>query len=1069
MNKVTIRQLIGLLVATALAVNLVLAVMVWRDLQLLRKALSTNETVLSATLKQSYQVRINSIQVRQWLTKISATRARNGLDDGFAEASKAYDQFQLNIERLLALDPANKADYQAIQPLFETYYRAGTTMAQAYIEGGPQAGNLHRRAFDQAAAEIDARVSAIQRHIDMLVEQDINLAHATIGHYGVKLWTILVVLMAVILLIAFSVVRWILLPFEQFTRALEQFSRDGLKGDLQAATANAWNYRELQRFSDAFGSLASQLSLSEQENKALLTNLDLHLIISVADRAGRITRANDAFCRISGYERNELVGHNHRIIRSDEQSAEFWTNMWKTISSGSAWRGQVRNRAKDGSHYWVDTHIAPVIGLDGKVEKYIAVRFDITKSKAGEQALIEASAAAQSASLAKGQFLANMSHELRTPMNAVLGMLTLLRKTKLTARQADYAAKSDGAARSLLNLLNEILDFSKIEAGKMALDPHPFALDQLLREVSVILGTGLVAKPVELLFDIDPLIPSQLVGDAMRIKQILLNLGSNALKFTPLGEVILAMRVIQRSDAEVRIQFSLSDTGIGIALENQARIFSGFSQAESSTTRMFGGTGLGLVISQCFVELMGGVLEVDSTVGVGSRFFFTVSLPIANQEFAPIEQLEDFSADQGPCRVLLIDDNTSARRILKRMGRSLGWSMDLASTGEQALQILQQQGAEDSPYQIILVDWTLAQLGGWDSWQQIRQVQTEQWQAGSANPALLLLMVSAHEQEQLLAGNSNAETMLGSFVVKPITAGMLRDAVKAARIDQNPTPPVADLPQPASPGRLEGMHILLVEDNSNNQQVACELLEYEGARVQIAHQGAEAVAVIAAAGGSFDAVLMDVQMPVMDGFEATRRIRRDLGQTDLPIVAMTANVLDSDRQACLAAGMNSYIGKPFGLDELVAVLRAQVSRQDATGVVGKAIAPVANVLSSIAQTATEAGVDLSAALERMGGMEDLYRRMLATFVADLQTMPGQLHTFAQNPQQDNNLDDAVRLLHTLKGLAATMGATELSTAAASAEQAILKSTGDQHALIYNQASTAIVRALPGLQALSAVV
>jgi PAS domain S-box-containing protein len=1070
MKKMTIMQVIGLLVCAALAVNIVFGVMAARDLQLFRQVLSTHETVLAAAVKQSYRARYNSIQVQRWFTEISATRGQNGVDRGFVEAKKAQDKFELNIERLLVLDPGNRVAYQAIQPIFEAYYRSGEVMAHAYIDGSLQATNLTMAAFDAAAAEIDAKLSEIERHIDTLIEQDVALANTTISRHSATLLVGGIALLALILLITVMITRGIVRPIERVIGSIEQFARDGLKGALPAPTANTGSFRELERLSDAFGSLARQLLLSEQENKTLLATLDLHLIVSVADRAGRITTANDAFCRISGYERSELIGQNHRIIRSDEQSVEFWTDMWNTISAGKPWRGQVRNRAKDGSLYWVDTQIAPVIGQDGKIEKYIAVRFDITNSKAGEQALIALSATAQSALLAKGQFLANMSHELRTPMNAVLGMLKLLRRTELSVQQADYAAKSYSAARALLNLLNEILDFSKIEAGKMTLDPHPFEVDQLLRDVSVILGTGLEAKPVEVLFDIDPRMPLELVGDAMRIQQVLLNLGNNAIKFTPRGEVILAIRIIHRSAAEVSLQFSLNDSGIGIALENQAQIFRGFSQAEATTTRRFGGTGLGLGISQHFVELMGGRLEVDSTVGVGSRFFFTISLPIAGQAAAPTAPFADILVEQAACRVLLIDDNASARRILERMGRSLGWSMDLARNGWQALQMLRQQTEKSSPYQVILIDWNLSGLDVWECCQQIRQLQTKQWQDGGPSPAQLILMVSAQGQEELLARNSEAQALLAGSVVKPVTAAMLEDAVSAARARQGLITPAASLPGSPSRGRLYDMRILLVEDNPNNQQVASELLEYEGAQVQIANQGAEALAAIDTVGRSFDAVLMDVQMPVMDGFEATRRIRMDLGQSELPIIAMTANVLASDQRACLAAGMNSHIGKPFDLDDLVAVLRAQVGWPEETGKAAKALAPVDTVRISLAQAAADAGVDLSSALARLGGMQDLYRRVLASFIEELHTMLGLLYNHAQNPQQDNSLGDATRLLHTLKGLAETAGATELSAVAASAERAMLNRPGEQQfTLICVQAGTAIARAVPGLQTLSVLV
>ena len=1063
MDKIKIRQFIGLLVVLAVVVCSIVGVMAVRDLQLLRQILYQNDRVHSAALKQSYLAQINTVKVQHWLTDISATHGQNGLDQGFAEAKKAHDQFERNIERLLALDPGNSDRYQAIQPLFEAYYRSGITMAEAYIDGGIEAGNLHMADFDAEASQIDTLLGEIRRHIDSLVERDISRANTAIKRLAIILVSSLFMLMGTIILIAISVIRWLVHPIEHVTRSIEQVSRIGWDGKLPEITVTTASYPELRHLSDAFGSLARQLFLSEQENKALLATLDLHLIVSVTDRAGRIIRANDAFCCISGYERSELIGQNHRIIRSDEQSVEFWTTMWKTISAGKPWRAQVRNRAKDGSHYWVDTQIAPSIGLDGKIEKYIAIRFDITTSKAGEEALLVASKVAETASLAKSQFLANMSHELRTPMNAILGMLTLLSKTGLNPRQADYAVKSDRAARALLGLLNEILDFSKIEAGQMSLDPQPFSIEQLLRDVAVILGTCVEDKSVNILFDIDPLVPTHLVGDAMRIRQILLNLGTNAIKFTTQGAVILAIRVLHRSEAKVSLEFSLSDSGIGIAPEDQAHIFGGFTQADSATTRRFGGTGLGLVISQRFVEQMGGELVLDSVQGEGSRFAFCINLPVAGQASIPATVHEDQTVEQIPYRVLLVDDSSQACAILARMGQSLGWSMDFASSKEQALRMLRQQPPEKDPYQIILVEQNLSDSDGWNTCQQIRQLQREEWQAEYRFPAQLVLMVSAYGQEELLARNSNAQTLVAGFAVKPVTAAMLSDTVNATRASQNPSKPAVVVVASTNQGRLKALNILLVEDNPLNQQIARELLEHEGARVQIANQGAEAVAAIAAGRELFDVVLMDCQMPVMDGFEATRRIRQELGQADLPIIAMTANVLATDLQDCLAAGMNGHVGKPFDLDELVALLLAQVFRPDS-------IAPADIAPGNATQIAADAGVDLSAALERLGGMQDLYRSALVAFVADLSAMPGQLSSYAQNPQQKESQDDARRLMHTVKGLAATIGATALSTAAASGEQAMRNSPDEQQVvLICDQVGNAITRALPGLQALSAVV
>ena len=674
----------------------------------------------------------------------------------------------------------------------------------------------------------------------------------------------------------------------------------------------------------------------------------------------------------------------------------------------------------------------------------VGFRVDVTE-------MVRATEAAQQASRAKSQFLANMSHEIRTPMNAILGMLALLRKTELNPRQADYAAKTEGAARSLLGLLNDILDFSKVEAGKMALDPHPFRIDQLLRDLSVILSVTVGAKPLEVLFDVDPQLPLHLVGDAMRLQQVLLNLSGNAIKFTPAGEVVLSMQVLQQDAASVTLEIAVRDTGIGIAPENQARIFSGFTQAEASTTRRFGGTGLGVAISQRLVALMGGALELDSAPGRGSRFHFCITLALAAADEtgrAPPEP----APVAAPMRALVVDDNPSACQVLERMGQSLGWSVDAAHSGEQALELLQARSTAGLSYQAVFVDWQMPGLDGWQTSQRIRALGLH------GNPPVVV-MVTAHGREMLSQRSAADQALLDGFLVKPVTASMLFDAVADAR--RGHAQPHAERLRAGPAGRrLAGMRVLVAEDNPNNQQVARELLEDEGALVQIARHGQEAVEAVAGADPPFDVVLMDLQMPVMDGFTATSRIRQDLGLLALPIVAMTANAMASDREACLAAGMNDHIGKPFDLDHLVRVLRRHGGRTDA-GVAGASIADP--LPAAVRQAARRAQVDIEAALQRLGGKREVYLRTLQAFITDLAAMPAQLRAHLAGNQNVA----AAHLLHAAKGLAATLGATALSGAAAQGERQLTATAAPTAAAqAVGNACAAILAASPALVALA---
>jgi PAS domain S-box-containing protein len=629
--------------------------------------------------------------------------------------------------------------------------------------------------------------------------------------------------------------------------------------------------------------------LADRDRLIGLIKESLPARLSYWDRDMRCQLANMAFASQFGKKPEQMLGvHVEDLLPPDWR--EDGLRRARAALQGTAQRFESSTLAS--GRVAVVYYVPDAVGQE--IHGFFVFAMDVTELKQAQQA-------AQSASAAKTEFLSNISHEIRTPMNAVIGMLALLRMTRLDVRQADYAGKAEAAARSLLSLLNDVLDFSKIEAGKMTLDPRPFSFRVLLDDLAVILGANLGEKPVALRFQVDPAVPAWLQGDDMRLRQILINLGGNGLKFTRQGEVAVAVRLLRQDAGQAEVEVAVSDTGIGISQADQQRIFADFSQAAASTTREFGGTGLGLAICKRLARLMGTELELESVPGQGSRFHFKLLLPLA----------------EGP-----------------------------ADAG--------------------------------------RQVQSSE-------------------------------------------AGRL------------------------PPGRpLQGCKLLIAEDNAINQQVARELLEAAGAEVHVVVNGREAVLAVAG-GGFFDAVLMDVQMPVQDGYQATRDIRNRLLCTELPIIAMTANALDTDREQSLAAGMNDHIGKPFDPAALVAAILRNL-RQPPSGL---APAPdTAGVAAAVPGAHKERPlVDRSGAVAALGGDEGLYRRLIPIFRKELQTTLEQLAWLAAGMPRE----EATRLLHTLKSSAANLGALRLSALAQEAESASREPGGLQTGALLDSLRQAIIQ------------
>ncbi len=611
--------------------------------------------------------------------------------------------------------------------------------------------------------------------------------------------------------------------------------------------------------------------------------------------------------------------------------------------------------------------------------------------RAGE-ASQRAQMAAEAASRAKSEFLANMSHEIRTPMNAIVGLTDLALRSPLTAQQSTYLRKSQQAADSLLHLIDQILDFSKIEARKLQLEQREFSLDEVLDRVTIIVGQKARQKGLELLVGVGRDLPVQLVGDAQRLTQVLVNLCGNAVKFTESGEIVVTVARIADSGDQVVLRFSVRDTGIGMSEEQTSRLFQPFTQADESTSRRYGGTGLGLSISRQLVELMGGAIEVRSHLGQGSEFIFTVRLAC---EIATTGPVADIELPLQGVRVLVVDDSEAARTLLTDQLERLGCQVETAESGEVALRQLAASGARAPD--LALVDWRMPGLDGFQTARQLRALDVR--------PAHIV-MISAGGDESV-ARRAHEEGLDGSLG-KPINASMLLDTLASLLGRQLPPsdaqPRATPSDDAAVMARLRGRRVLVVEDNEVNQIVASDLLSSAAdVEVDVAGSGAEAIERVGAR--RYDAVLMDVQMPVMDGFEATRRIRANFSAEKLPVIAMTAHATARDREACLGAGMNDYVTKPFAPAHLFAVL-------------ARWLGPRVDPLNDL----SERGLSVELGLSRCLGRHDLYAKVGRRYLQGWKGMPQSMREALAKGEPDQ----VAFMAHSLVSTASTIGALALS-------------------------------------------
>jgi PAS domain S-box-containing protein len=845
-------------------------------------------------------------------------------------------------------------------------------------------------------------------------------------------------------LLNFMLSRFVIRPVSLLHNAINKIQ----KGHLGETVSFPFR-DEIGTMGVAFNEMSIELHESQEEIKkaeekyrSIFEKATIGIYQTTADDKGRFLTVNPAFAHIMGYASPEEVIEHITDIRSQLYvNSDDRIKLQRLLENMESVKGfETQLYRKDGKAIDVSLNIHAIRDENDNIRYYEGIMEDITEKKQASQLRI-AKEAAEAATQAKSDFLANMSHEIRTPMNAVIGMTYLALKTDLSPKQYDYLKRIETSAKSLLGVINDILDFSKIESGKLDIEHVDFSLSETLDNVAnIIIAKTQDKENLEVILHLDPRVSPFLIGDALRLGQVLINLCDNAIKFTEQGEIVLSTELFEQSNSQTTLQFSVKDTGIGMSKAQIDKLFQPFTQADTSTTRKYGGTGLGRVICKRLVEMMGGKIWAESAVGQGSCFFLTATF--GRSEKTPEKRLEPPPGIKG-MRILVVDDSATSRDALKAMLASFGFkNVTLVGNAEDGLKELEKT-AEQQRYGLVLMDWKMPVMSGLEASKRIKN-----------HPVLAniptIIMVSAYGREKIV--QQADQIGLEGYLIKPFNPSTLfdtiiqtysRDTFELVRPRLSEDKIIQKLKS------IQGAKILLVEDNEINQLLAQEILQEVGFSVTIANDGREAVNMVRER--KFDAVLMDVQMPVMDGHQATREIRKDIRFRELPIIAMTAHAMTGDKERSLEAGMNQHITKPINPHELFSTLLAWINpgeriiSDDIPSKIGLKIE-----VKDDKPLKDMPGIEVKTGLARALGNRVLYMNLLAKFHRDYADAASKVKDALDN----HDTEQVQQLIHTIKGVAGSIGANDLERTTSELEIAVIeKEVTKTEALIkpFNQA------------------